>query len=1191
MDITIGIYLLVLFSGCVWTKENKHEYCLKLSTWGFTVPSGDIILEYGQSLNITCNLYEEIAKDYINASSGLYFIYKEKRIPSDEVEIINSTSVRLYIDKPPTSGYETYYCNFHETKPTKNETEKLVCMNVVAVAVAPQNVTDFSCIGRNLDNLTCSWELPENYIKTDYILSYTLNQGRSRNLQYYCPKLTTADNRMSCFWNISTKPQYRQVQPTFAFTLNMTNTFGSNLMKIVYDHFKHVIPNPPENLTVVSTSPHSIHLTWVIPKMMVYFKPGVHHRILYQCEYYEKKWEFVYITDWEKNETLEYDLNNMKYAHAVCDVRISMRSAVAVDDETMWSYYASKTVRTKSDIPDLPPPMTQGCFEIINNQFHRDVYIYWQQIGEEQKNGQNFKYEVVVESHPNMKPQEQTKAYAKFTNLSATQYVISVWSTNEKGKSENKSTVIIPESRLMEPQNFLKWDHPATSLDENDLYELSWDAPRSSGKEITNYTIFWCNNDRDRPHQCTGNLNWTVIPVGISKFNLSLPRNIIYQFAISANSENSSSGMSWAECTLIPSKIMGKMRNVWISLVGSTFIELGWKLECTDGIRNVEGYRIYYCPIKSTLEKECTISKEENVTIYGNKSLQSGRVENLKPYTMYRLTVSVKVAPETYSQSSDIMINTTREAAPSTPPKNINISNITNSSLTIEWDPPTECNGVLKYYLINYRNETGTVSPDVNKNSKSFNLTNLRSYAKYFISMQACTVQCSQPSEEQLVVTQMWLPGDISRPIVIFQNETVTTIQWEKPDDPRGEINYYQLRFTDNLKDVDVEPVVNVTNAQNYSIKHCGESGKYNTFFVSVRAVNIIYGEHKAGPWSEPIQFNCGHYSSLLYIILSVIMISAVAALFFGFRKIYAWCKVMRDVEVKLPPGLAPVVEQRDLVPWGSEKNPDDIDRSSRADEQLLLEKISEIRTSGDSSGCSSGHESITSSLESTTHTSIDSGTDQPRNITEENRRNSLRQRNVSSKGYVLPDAIPTINWGSKPTPTPAGNYCVLGVDPSSKTEADSPYQPISDVNSSISLPYISCDLPPNIPQPFSLSSDLIKTLNPGYVPYSATEPASKNTGYVVAGLTKDLLPGDICHCEVLNPSTTKIDDKPYMKLAEAPTNIKGIQNPWQQPTETVTAKPGYVSVGDASPPKTIKEIAKGYVPHRQFEAKSLKED
>ena len=33
------------------------------------------------------------------------------------------------------------------------------------------------------------------------------------------------------------------------------------------------------------------------------------------------------------------------------------------------------------------------------------------------------------------------------------------------------------------------------------LYELSWKPP-AGVENIKNYTIFWCENDRDRPWQC-----------------------------------------------------------------------------------------------------------------------------------------------------------------------------------------------------------------------------------------------------------------------------------------------------------------------------------------------------------------------------------------------------------------------------------------------------------------------------------------------------------------------------------------------------------------------------------------------------------------------------------------------------------------------------------------------------------------
>ncbi|KAJ8936498.1 hypothetical protein NQ314_012362 [Rhamnusium bicolor] len=1048
---TMSIIVLLLF-GCILGKNT----CGNLVTKGYTVPHGDIVLQYGDPLDITCNLHSKIVDEYgKNASSKLYFTRNNVPFPLETVETINSTSIKLHIEKHPKAKNDNYYCMFKAA-----EEEEIICLNVVIVGV----------------------------------------------------------NRY------------------------------------VFEHFKHVLPNPPENLTAVATSPHSIRLSWVIPSSMVNFATGLHHRILFQCEYYDKV--------------------------------VSMRSALADDDdESMWSDNATVTARTKSKVPDCPPKTNIGSFEIVNNGQNRDAYVYWQQLKEEQKNGQNFSYYVKVENHPEIRPVELTKAYARFQDLSTSDdYKVNIWSVNVEGRSVEKSTVIIPATRIREPLNFIKVAH------KEDLYELSWEPPRHldgvEDPEITNYTIFWCSNERDRPYPCDGFLNWTMVPNDTVKYNQTLTGNNIYQIAISANTRKNSSGMSWAECTVVPDRIVGKIKNVWINSVGSDFIDVGWKLDCLSRIGPIRGFIIFYCPIESPVQTNCKKTSERNITIMGDK--QPFKLTGLKPYTTYRLTVGFIINHSTYSQTSEPLFNTTNEAAPNTSPLNVEVYNVTNSSISLKWQPPKEINGILKCYHIYYNNKNIIIDPDKNEET----LKNLTSFENYSITMDACTVACSDRSKPINVMTNMWAPGVIKQPSITSQNDTHLTLSWDKPVPPRGEVNYYQLQF--NLENKTMMTYKNVTT-QNYSIEGCS-SGKYKALYVSVRAVNIVNGEHEAGPWSYSLFYSCSQHTLLVYILVVGSVVIIAVGMSCIFKRLYIYCKVMRDVEVKLPPGLAPVIE-RDLVPWSSEKHVEDIDRSSRADEELLLQQISETRLSGESSGCSSAHESITLSLESTNHISpSDSGTEHPRSpsLNEESRRNSLRQRNVSAtrpsinKGYVVPDAISTTHWAPKPSPTPAGNYCVLGVDPTNQTETESPYVPISNTNTSLQMPY-TCDL--SQPPPYVMTGDFIKTSNPGYVPYSATEPADKNTGYVVAGLTKDLLSPDLLQCDTPKPMST--EEKPiYVKAAEPVPNLKGVQFPWQQPPlETNLPKSGYVTVGDAPAPKTISDVTKGYVPHRQFEAKSLKED
>lgn len=358
---------------------------------------------------------------------------------------------------------------------------------------------------------------------------------------YHCPKIETEGRHNSCFWNLSTAPQYRPVHECYYFTICMSNRFGENINYITFHHFKRVLPNPPENLTAEATSPHSIKLTWTIPSSLSTFKPGLNHRILYQREY-EKKWQLVDVIKESKNRTLSYELVNLKYAHILYDIRVSMRSAVAdVNDESMWSENATRTVRTKSKAPDFPPKTDIGSFQIMNNEHSRNVYIYWQQLQVEQYNGQNLTYILQVAHHSSKTTLTSVKAYALLENLQFSEYVINIWSVNEIGYSLTKSTVVIPAKRKFFIFSFstfiylfivftIAFDKPSNFIKEHigDTYDLSWQPPKDTAEAalVTNYTIFWCRNERDRPYQCAVIVNFlftsissTFIMYGLNKIN------------------------------------------------------------------------------------------------------------------------------------------------------------------------------------------------------------------------------------------------------------------------------------------------------------------------------------------------------------------------------------------------------------------------------------------------------------------------------------------------------------------------------------------------------------------------------------------------------------------------------------------------------------------------------------------------
>ncbi|KAK4871636.1 hypothetical protein RN001_015760 [Aquatica leii] len=1165
----------------------ERECSKGLLTPGYTDPHGDILIEYGDPLDIICVLNDNYTKEHGEYSSkNLYFVRDEKIIPSEMIEILNSSSIRLHIEKPPKSS-SVYTCKL------RNGTQAAVCFNNVIVGTKPLPVEDFECIGYNYENLTCTWTAPENFAKTTYTLKYFFPGRAGRYSRSVCPKIEQLHDyenqkKFRCFWTIQTDPPYRQVQRTIYFELNMTNYFGSTQINHTFSHFQHVLSGPPDNLTAVNTTSESVYLRWSVPISMQAFPPGLQHRILYQSQY-EKEWQlggFFNTTHTEDTSYVYFNLTNLKYAHTLYDIRVSMRSVAAdPDDEFMWSKNSSLTIITRSRLPGRPPVTNIGSFEVVssgNTLNQREVFIYWQQIPQSLANGPNFTYAVEVIGRNDIELVEVTDAYAKFRNLSVYEsYTFDIWSQNSVGRSKEKSVVVVPSQtqRVDEPLSYTKIAFG------DGKYELSWKAPKRSmfyTSPVEYYTIFWCTHDRDRPYQCTGYLSWIEIPSDKKIFNITVSEDKIHQFAISANTNTSSSGMVWAACTVIHNQAIGKMKNVQISQVYETAIQVSWKLECSDRVGSVEGFVIYYCSIVEPSLINC-IGPEQSLVI-NDTTAEQVNITGLKPYKTYMLAVSVITKHNSQSQKSDYQYATTLEGAPS-PPYDLKVLNVTNSSISISWSKPDAINGKMKYYRIIYNNRSDTVEAG----HQEYTINDLYSYVIYNLSVVACTSHCSAASPSKLVRTLGGYPGKTSQPGVTFQNNSFILVEWDKPEFPRGKNDIYEVSFKEKLRyENRTNPVINVTRPR-YGIEDCGGDGKYNSFYVSVRAINFVNGKRYEGPWSDELESFClATQNAWVWLLIPLSLIFVVGFFYLG-KKMYFRYREMRNVEVTLPPGLTRMdPTDMDLTHWGSSKIQDDASRPPSADEELLLVKRSDSQNlSGDSSGCSSGHESVTSSSESgTLSNSSDSGTEQPRSAsTEDLHKNSLRLRNVSSnrpvvsKGYVT---MPTDNsaWNAKTAP---GNYCSLDSVPVTSPS----YVPaaIPQTEPQKMPPYVLPDAS-NQPTPYVLTGDLTKPCNSGYVPLNPNDPVEKNSAYVMAGNKISAIP-DVVRIEPYKSSES--EEKPYVQVADAIRKPVPECNP--APADVAQAK-GYVTIGEISVPRANSESSKaGYIPHRQFDAKTIKED
>jgi hypothetical protein len=97
-----------------------------------TIPRGDIILEYGEPLRILCVLNISHSAAAGKNSSDLVFFHDSNEVPHEFVTVVNSTTLEIYVEKPPISA-SMYYCKLKTKDIPDKDLYRAVCLNKVVV--------------------------------------------------------------------------------------------------------------------------------------------------------------------------------------------------------------------------------------------------------------------------------------------------------------------------------------------------------------------------------------------------------------------------------------------------------------------------------------------------------------------------------------------------------------------------------------------------------------------------------------------------------------------------------------------------------------------------------------------------------------------------------------------------------------------------------------------------------------------------------------------------------------------------------------------------------------------------------------------------------------------------------------------------------------------------------------------------
>lgn len=609
------------------------------SAEGWTDPIGTIVNVKGSEIRIVCGV-----NGHKYSSSELWFYNNSDPVDSQYIRVINSSAIELVL--PHASEQESVML-------CKLNGQHGIGYNDIKVGRRPEDISGLKCISKNWHDMNCSFEKPYNPVAVQYSMRYRIAMSSQI---YPCNQPREKDPKI--FWCHIPNNVYRRANQAFEFLLSGNNSLGSNEQVIPIDNYASVIPAPPENFKDIKIMSDGVILRWnVNSNLLVFPKPFDYEFLIVsptECDPEPKRLRFTNLpavddADLPTNFTQNIGL---KFANTWYDISIRMRISSAPDVEEMWSKWAKTQVKTLMRRPDHPPLVDVGSFNIGPGG---DVYLYWKHLPKCYQNGVNYTYTITSSNKQFEFPNElhqQLAIYMKDRVNLLKDTTFHIRNNNSVGASKDASTLVVPGKvhRLDGPTKIKK-------ILTNGSYQLSWSPPDRLQDEITSYTVFWCVSKSELPNSCESSIDFVRRLPTETFFEYVSSQTI--NFAVSANSKTSTSGMVWARCTTANSNEIGKIKTIWIPRLAAREIEVEWKLECTDsGI--VAGYQVEYCPSKKPVTLEC-MEPEKKINITGGLESPKHVLTGLMPYTTYKIVIRM-FSNSTMGPASDPLANTTLEA-------------------------------------------------------------------------------------------------------------------------------------------------------------------------------------------------------------------------------------------------------------------------------------------------------------------------------------------------------------------------------------------------------------------------------------------------------------------------------------------------------------------------------------------------
>uniref|UniRef100_A0A8C2MBK7 Phosphatidylinositol phosphatase PTPRQ n=1 Tax=Cricetulus griseus TaxID=10029 RepID=A0A8C2MBK7_CRIGR len=364
-----------------------------------------------------------------------------------------------------------------------------------------------------------------------------------------------------------------------------------------------------------------------------------------------------------------------------------------------------------------------------------------------------------------------------------TEHTVSVSAFTIMG--EGPPTVLTVRTREQVPSSIQTINYKNISSSSILLY---WDPPEYPNGKITHYTIYAMELDTHRAFQMT-TVDTSFLITGLKKYTR-------YKMRVAASTHVGEGSLSEENDIFVRTpedEPESSPQDVKVTDVSPNEMRLQWSPpEKPNGI--IIAYEVLY--------------QNTDTLFLKNTSTTNIILSDLKPYTLYNISVWSYTRVGHGNQSSSVLSIRTSETVPGSAPENITYKNISSREIEISFLPPSSPNGIIQKYTIYLKRNNDSEARTVNTTSLTQNIRGLKKYTHYVIEVSASTLKGEGIRSLPIsILTEEDAPDSPPQNFSVKQLSGVTVmLSWQPPLEPNGIILYYTVYVWDksSLKAINV---------------------------------------------------------------------------------------------------------------------------------------------------------------------------------------------------------------------------------------------------------------------------------------------------------------------------------------------------------------------------------------------------